>query len=99
MHRTIVVQLVRRTKEDEMEGLMKTTNFGIGTYLAAKEAVMNTAIAAGETLDSVIAKGALEQGELAENSRQLVTTFSNTVNDIGNKMESFVTDLKSKISK
>ena len=83
----------------QMEALMKTANFGIGSFLAAKEAVENTVTAAGEKLDSVIAKGAAEQGELAENSRKLVTDLSNGVADGQGKIEGFVSDVQAQLNK
>ena len=83
----------------QMEALMKTANFGIGSFLAAKEAVENTISAAGEQLDSVIAKGAADQGEIAENSRKLVTDLSNGVTEVQNKVESFVSDVKAQLNK
>ena len=82
-----------------METLMKTANFGIGSYMAAKEAVVNTVTAAGETLDNVIAKGAEDKGALAENSRKLITDFSGGVNEVKGKIESFVNDVKAELNK
>lgn len=82
-----------------METLMKTANFGIGSYMAAKEVVSNTVTAAGETLDGVIAKGAEDKSELAENSRKLVTDFSGGVNEVKEKIEGFVNDVKAELKK
>jgi hypothetical protein len=82
-----------------MEALMKTANFGIGSFLAAKETVTNTVSVAGEKLDDVIAKGAAEQGELAENSRKLVTDLSNGVAEVQGKIEGFVSDVQAQLNK
>jgi hypothetical protein len=76
--------------------LMKTANFGIGTYLSTKETIFGMLENVGKGFDQIVQKGSTDKGETAENARKVVADVSSAFDQVQSKVDSFVAEIKTR---